>query len=366
MIGVFLNQTMNLSERIKSFIELSDFLSQFRSENEVKINHPLNSIFYDDFKTLLCRISNENLWFTPFHVHASINGICTFLNKEKLEEWLSEYVVSDQNTDLKVAVIMAGNIPMVGFHDMLSALISGHHFIGKLSSKDNQLLDFVSKILIEINPEFQKLISFQSERLTGENKFDAIIATGSNNSARYFEAYFKKYQHIIRRNRNSVSILTGKESEAELQALGNDIFLYFGLGCRNVSKLYVPVGYSFTTLLDTWQKYSYVANHNKYANNYDYQRSLLLMNRIEHFDNGFLLLTENQSVASPIGVVNYEFYSEIDDLKASLKLNSDHIQCVVSNELDNSIPYGKAQEPELWDYADNVDTMAFLTNLKSN
>ncbi len=366
MIGDFLNQTMNLSERINSFIELGDFLSQFSSENQAQINHSLNSIFYDDFKALLSRISNENLWFTPFHVHASINGICSFLNKEKLELWLSKYSVSDKNTEVKTAVIMAGNIPMVGFHDMLSVLISGHQFIGKLSSKDNQLLDFVSKILIEINPEFQELISFQSERLSGENKFDAIIATGSNNSARYFEAYFKKYQHIIRRNRNSVSILTGQESEAELKALGNDIFLYFGLGCRNVSKLYVPVGYDFPKLLDTWQSFSYVGNHNKYANNCDYQRSLLLMNRIPHFDNGFLLLTENQSISSPIGVVNYEFYSEINDLKKSLELNSDLIQCIVSNELDHTIPYGKAQQPELWDYADDVDTMAFLTKLKSN
>jgi len=357
---------MNLSKRINSFIELGDFLTQFSSEEEAQTNHPLNSIFYDDFKDLLSRISNENLWFTPFHVHKSINGICTFLKEEKLEEWLSNYVVSDQNTDLKVAVIMAGNIPMVGFHDMLSVLISGHQFIGKLSSKDNQLLNFVSKVLIEINAEFKELISFQSERLSGENKFDAIIATGSNNSARYFEAYFKKYQHIIRRNRNSVSILTGKESEDELKALGNDIFLYFGLGCRNVSKLYVPLGYDFTKLLDNWKDYAYVGNHNKYANNYDYQRSLLLMNRIEHFDNGFLLLTENQSIASPIGVVNYEFYSEINGLKDTIDSNSDLIQCVVSNELEQSIPYGQAQEPELWDYADDVDTMAFLTNLKSN
>ncbi|MGQ1910419.1 acyl-CoA reductase [Marinifilum sp. RC60d5] len=356
---------MNLNQRIKSFSELGDFLSQFCSENETNSNHRLNSVFYDDFKALTSRVSNENLWFTPFHVHASINGICTFLSKEKLEKWLSKYPVSNENTELKVAVIMAGNIPMVGFHDMLSVLISGHHFIGKLSSKDNQLLDFISKILIEINPEFKALISFQSDRLSGENKFDAIIATGSNNSARYFEAYFGKYQHIIRKNRTSVAVLSGNESKEDLIALGKDIFLYFGLGCRNVSKLYVPTSYDFTKLLDCWKDYAYVGNHSKYANNYDYQRSLLLMNKIEHFDNGFLLLSENQSIASPIGLVNYEFYSEIKSLNESLKSNSDLIQCIVSNKLDASIPFGKAQEPELWDYADNVDTIAFLSNLKS-
>lgn len=356
---------MNLNQRIKSFSELGDFLSQFCSENETNSNHRLNSVFYDDFKALISRVSNENLWFTPFHVHASINGICTFLSKEKLEKWLSKYPVSNENTELKVTVIMAGNIPMVGFHDMLSVLISGHHFIGKLSSKDNQLLDFISKILIEINPEFKALISFQSDRLSGENKFDAIIATGSNNSARYFEAYFGKYQHIIRKNRTSVAVLSGNESKEDLIALGKDIFLYFGLGCRNVSKLYVPTSYDFTKLLDCWKDYAYVGNHSKYANNYDYQRSLLLMNKIEHFDNGFLLLSENQSIASPIGLVNYEFYSEIKSLNESLKSNSDLIQCIVSNKLDASIPFGKAQEPELWDYADNVDTIAFLSNLKS-
>lgn len=365
MIGDFLNQIMNLNQRIKSFSILGDFLSQFCSENQSQTNHYLNSKFYNDFKALISRVANENLWFTPFHVHASINGICTFLNAEKLEKWLSKYSISDKNTELKVAVIMAGNIPMVGFHDMLSVLISGHHFIGKLSSKDNQLLDFISKILIEINSEFRELISFQSERLNVQNKFDAIIATGSNNSARYFEAYFGKYQHIIRKNRTSVAVLSGNESKEELIALGKDIFLYFGLGCRNVSKLYVPRGYDFTKLLDCWKNYAYVGNHSKYANNYDYQRSLLLMNRIEHLDNGFILLCENQSFTSPIGLVNYEFYSEINGLNKTLKLHSDLIQCVVSNELDSSVPLGKAQEPELWDYADNVDTIAFLSNLKS-
>lgn len=355
---------MNKSERIKAFVELGDFLSQFSSEDAIRAEHRLNSTFYYEFEALLKRVSNENLWFTPLHVHESINGICSFLKEQKLIDWVNRYSISDQNTQLKVAIIMAGNIPMVGFHDMLSVLISGHSFIGKLSSKDNHLLNFVSKLLIEINSEFEELISFQSERLSGKNKFDAIIATGSNNSARYFEAYFKKYDHIIRRNRNSVAVLSGEETNEELEALGRDVFLYFGLGCRNVSKLYIPKGYNLVHLLDCWEKYSFVNDHNKYANNYDYQRSMLLMNRIEHLDTGFVLLNENTEIASPIGVVNYEYYSEINDLENILNKNSELIQCIVGNTIQNAIPFGKAQEPELWDYADNVDTLKFLSQLK--
>lgn len=361
---IFLNCTMNKNERIKAFVELGNFLSQFSSEDAKPTEHRLNSTYYDEFKNLLARVSNENLWFTPLHVHESIKGICSFLKEKKLNEWLAHYTIPNQNTQIKVAVIMAGNIPMVGFHDMLSVLLSGHSFVGKLSSKDNQLLNFVSRLLIKINSEFKSLITFQSERLSGENKFNAIIATGSNNSARYFEAYFKKYDHIIRRNRNSVAVLTGKETDEELKALGRDVFLYFGLGCRNVSKLYIPKEYNLVHLLDCWKNYSFISNHNKYANNYDYQRSILLMNRIKHLDTGFVLLNENTAITSPIGVVNYEYYSEINSLKQSLKSNSDQIQCIVSNEFSNSIPFGKAQEPELYDYADQVDTMAFLSNLK--
>ncbi len=356
---------MNKSERIQAFVELGDFLSQFSSGDAIRQEHRLNSTFYDEFKALLERVSNENLWFTPLHVQESLKGICSFLKEEKLNEWLNSYTISDKNTKLKVAIIMAGNIPMVGFHDMLSVLISGHSFIGKLSSKDNQLLNFVSKLLIKINSEFEDLISFQSERLSGENKFDAIIATGSNNSARYFEAYFKKYNHIIRRNRNSVAVLSGEETIEELEALGRDVFLYFGLGCRNVSKIYIPKGYNLVHLLDCWKNYSFVNDHNKYANNYDYQRSMFLMNRIEHLDTGFVLLRENTEINSPIGVVNYEYYTEINDLENNLNTNSDLIQCIVSSAFPNTIPFGKAQEPELWDYADNVDTLKFLSLLKT-
>jgi len=354
---------MKIQERISAFVELGKFLKQFSEEETQIAKHELNTRYFEEFKELLYRVSIENLWFTPNHVRSSIIGICQFLNKENLNQWLEKYKVSKNNTNKSVAVIMAGNIPMVGFHDMLSVLISGHTFIGKLSTKDNQLLDFIPKLLISLNPEFEKLINFQSGQLNGESSFDAIIATGSNNSARYFDAYFSKYPNIIRRNRNSIAVISGSETEEEIKALGNDIFLYFGLGCRNVSKLYIPKGYDITNLFKLWEDYKHIIDNSKYANNYDYQRSLLLMNKIQHYDNGFLLLQENKEVASPVGVVYFEYYSELHDIERKLKLDSELIQCVVASDLDNTIPFGKAQEPQLWDYADNVDTMQFLTNL---
>jgi len=356
---------MKLNERIHAFVELGNFLQQFSTAEATRKKHALNASFYDNFKSLLENISKENLWFTTENVHFSINGIIEFLREDKIHEWINKYSISDKNTNLKVAVVMAGNIPMVGFHDMLCVLTAGHHFIGKLSSKDNQLLNFLADLLIAIHPEFKQLVHFETERLTGKNQFDAIIATGSNNSARYFETYFQKYPNIIRKNRNSIAVLNGTESDTELKALGKDIFLYFGLGCRNVSKIYVPEEYDFTKMLDTWNTYSYVNNHSKYANNYDYQRSLLLMNQVEHLDNGFLLLREQQEIASPIGIVYYEYYSEISALEEKLSLQSEQIQCIVGSTLKNSVPFGKAQEPELWDYADDVDSMLFLTQLNS-
>lgn len=354
---------MKIQERISAFVELGKFLKQFSKEEIQITKHELNARYFEEFKELLNRVSNENLWFTPSHVRASINGICQFLTEENLNQWLKKYQVSENNTNKNVAVIMAGNIPMVGFHDMLSVLISGHTFIGKLSTKDNQLLDFIAKLLINLNPEFENLIHFQSGQLSGETSFDAIIATGSNNSARYFDAYFSKYPNIIRRNRNSVAVISGNETEEEIKSLGNDIFLYFGLGCRNVSKLYIPKDYDITNLLKHWEDYKHIIDHSKYANNYDYQRSLLLMNKIQHYDNGFLLLQENTEIGSPVGVVYFEYYSELQDIEQKLKLDSELIQCIVASDLDDAIPFGKAQEPQLWDYADNVDTMQFLTNL---
>ena len=356
---------MNISERIEAFVSLRLFLEQFQDSNTSQSNHHLNEKFHSDFTRLIANAHIENAWFTPAHVRTSIKGICSFLHQDKLEEWCTHYHISEKNTNKRIVVIMAGNIPMVGFHDMLSVLISGHQFIGKLSSKDNRLLDFIAILLGELNSEFKSLISFKDGRLKGHQDFDAIIATGSNNSARYFEAYFSKYPHIIRRNRNSVALITGNESKEELQNLGLDVFLYFGLGCRNVSKLYVPEGYDVTKILDTWQDYALSVDHNKYMNNHDYQRSLYLMNAVKHYDNGFLLMKEDVAISSPIAVIHYEHYQNIDQVKNHLKENDENIQCIVGQLNNSTIPFGKAQQPDLNDYADHVDTMAFLSQLNS-
>ena len=356
---------MNISERIDAFVTLGQFLEQFKETGNTKNEHALNELFYNEFSNLIDNAHIDNAWFTPAHVNISIQGICSFLNHEKLKQWCSQYQISDKSTNKRIAIIMAGNIPMVGFHDMLSVLISGHQFIGKLSTKDNRLLNLISRLLIEINAEFKHLISFKSERLNGKHDFDAIIATGSNNSSRYFEAYFSKYPHIIRHNRNSVAIITGNETKEELKDLGLDVFLYFGLGCRNVSKLYIPENYDVTKILDAWQDYESTMDHNKYANNHDYQRSLFLMNAIKHYDNGFLLMKEDLSISSPIAVLYYEYYRNLEQVNKHLEENNEYIQCIVGQMGGNTIPFGKAQMPQLNDYADNVDTMAFLCQLNS-
>jgi hypothetical protein len=365
-------EPMKIVQRIQAFVSLGKFLEQFGPEGTPPdpsgAQNPLNDKFYDDLQQIIINVRRENPWFTTKHVQSSIGGICIFLKQENLSNWTRNYAVSEENTGKRIAVIMAGNIPMVGFHDMLCVLMAGHQFLGKLSSKDNQLLDFVAKVLQYLNPEFESLIRFTETRLSGKTDFDAIIATGSNNSARYFEAYFGKYPNIIRRNRNSVALLSGEESTEELKALGQDIFLYFGLGCRNVSKLYVPENYDFNKLFLAWEEYADIIQHNKYANNYDYHKSLFLMNRDEHLDNGFLLLKENRAVASPIGVVFYEYFSELHQTIQGLTEAKEQIQCIVGNKenIPGALPFGKAQEPAIDDYADNVDTMEFLTTFTKN
>ncbi len=354
---------MQLQKRIEDFVILGEFLSQFKTEETEQNSSPLNKIFYNDFKQLLQQVTKENLWFTTESVHTAITGICEMLHLQKMQKWLQNYHIAPSNTQITVAVIMAGNIPMVGFHDMLCVLLAGHRFIGKLSSKDNQLLDFIAKLLIAINPQWETRIAFTNDSLGSSQKFDAIIATGSNNSARYFDAYFSKYPNIIRRNRNSIAVLSGNETEQQLQDLGNDVFQYFGLGCRNVSKLYLPKDYNIAHLLDQWQSFENIINHSKYANNYNYQRSVFLMNNTPHFDNGFVLLQENLQLSSPIGVLNYEFYSDTTSLEKQLQQQTENIQCIVGNDTTKYIPFGKAQQPEVWDYADGIDTMQFLTQL---
>lgn len=304
----------------------------------------------------------KNPWFTTESVKMALEAIGNSLQKSKLKKWLSNYDLSTASTQKTVGIIMAGNIPLVGFNDLLCTLISGNKVLAKLSTKDDILYSIIKNILIKIDPVFDSLIEFTDNTL---NNIDAIIATGSDNSARYFEYYFSKYPNIIRKNRNSLAILTGNENFDDLEHIADDIFTYFGLGCRNVSFLLVPENYDFKNLIQAFDKYSSVTHHGKYINNYEYQKTIMLMNQIPHYDNGFTLLTKNNSLSSPIGVINYRYYKSVNSIENFLTANKNKIQCAVSKTKWKFKTYGlgEAQQPELWDYADNIDTLNFLLNI---
>ena len=306
----------------------------------------------------------NNPWFIPRFVRHSFSAWAQALKKDKIESWISKYKWEKYSLKkpVNVAIIMAGNIPMVGLHDLLCVLASGNRALVKLSNSDNLLIPAVLKVLCHINPEYDRLFNFAEGPLMS---FDAVIATGSNNSSRYFDYYFGKYPHIIRKNRNGIAVLDGNENEEELKKLADDIFIYFGLGCRNVSKLYIPQEYDIEGIFQHLSHYSFMSDLHKYRNNYDYQKSILLINRVPHSDNGFLLVKPDPSFISPISVVHTETYQSIGSLARQLSLDKDHIQCVVSGsrDLESAINPGRSQFPELWDYADGVDTMNFLANL---
>jgi hypothetical protein len=317
---------------------------------------PNNDLFFEEFEQLIQLSQSHNGWYTPEQVYFSIQSWAKALTKENLDQWTSSYdfTIAESKT---IALILAGNIPLVGFHDFISVLISGHNVLIKTSSNDQHLLPFLAKYLITFEPQLAQKITFVEGKL--EN-FDAVIATGSNNTARYFEYYFKDKPSIIRKNRNSVAVLNGQETKEQLIALGEDIFRYFGLGCRNVSKLFVPKGYSFDAFFEAIFEYQDVIHYEKYANNYDYNKAVFLMSNYKLLDNGFLTLKEDSSHASPISSVFYEYYDSLVEIQKRLKTEAETIQCIVSNNLvQNSIPFGQTQRPQLWDYADHVDTISF-------
>ena len=354
------------NEKKQSFIALGRFLSQFSEEENTRNESVLgNDLFFEDFIKLIALSQSHNGWYTPEQVYFAIKSWAEALTEENIGKWISQYNIDSNQTnknEKNVALILAGNIPLVGFHDFLSVLITGNSALIKTSSNDQHLLPFLAKYLVFVDESLKDKITFVEGKL--EN-FDTVIATGSNNTARYFEYYFKDKPSIIRKNRNSVAVLNGKETHEELEALGEDIFRYFGLGCRNVSKLFVPKGYSFVAFFEAIFKYQDVIHYEKYANNYDYNKAVFLMSNFKLLDNGFLTLKEDPSYASPISSVFYEFYENIDDLQTRLETDAEQIQCIVSNNLiKNSIPFGQTQNPQLWDYADNVDTITFLLTTK--
>lgn len=344
-----------------SFVELGKFLSQFTLNEQVRNTSVLhNDLYFEKFKDLIALSQSHNGWFTTEQVYVAVQSWAEALTEENLNKWLSNYNFSELNPKT-VGLILAGNIPLVGFHDFLSVLITGHKVLVKLSSNDQHLIKFLANYLISIEPKLSYYISFTEGKL--EN-FDAIIATGSNNTARYFEFYFKDKPSIIRKNRNSVAVLNGMETHDDLVNLGEDIFRYFGLGCRNVSKLFVPKGYNFDAFFKAIYEYKDVIFYEKYSNNYDYNKAIFLMSNFKLLDNEFLTLKEDISHASPISSVFYEYYDNLVNLQIRLENEAEQIQCVVSNNLiPNSIPFGETQKPKLWDYADNVDTIEFLLSL---
>ena len=301
-----------------------------------------------------------NAWFTPENVLQAVNAIAAMLNDVDLTAWFEKYNLLSAGRSKKVGLILAGNIPLVGFHDVLCVLATGNFALIKAASQDSRLIKHILQVLVEIEPAFSQQYEFV-ERL--EN-FDAVIATGSNNTSRYFDYYFGKTPNIIRKNRNSVAVLTGDETAEQLYSLGHDIFDYFGLGCRNVSKLMVPKGYNFNFFFESIQVFEPIIHHNKYNNNYGYNRSIYLVGNEQHLDNNFLLLKENPSLSSPLAVIFYEYYDDLESAQRLLKQQTDSIQCVISNAKLNVpnqlVPFGQSQQPVLWDYADNVDTMEFL------
>jgi len=355
---------MTLETKKSVFVELGKFLSQFSEDASAQKSDVLyNDIFFDDFNNLIHLSQSHNGWYTPEQVYFSIQSWAEALTKENIDKWLSAYKIDEHSENPKtIALILAGNIPMVGFHDFLSVLITGNKALIKTSSNDQHLLPFLAKYLIAVDENLKDKITFVEGKL--EN-FDAVIATGSNNTARYFEYYFKDKPSIIRKNRNSAAILTGNETTEDLEALGEDIFRYFGLGCRNVSKLFIPKDYSFEAFFQGMFKYEAVIHYEKYANNYDYNKAVFLMSNFKLLDNGFLTLKEDSSYASPISSVFYEYYENLEQLQKRLQEDAEQIQCIVSSNLTtNSIAFGETQKPQLWDYADNVDTITFLLTTK--
>jgi hypothetical protein len=341
---------MNLEHRINLLVELGNYCLS---------GDPL-------WQQAKERAHAENGWFIPEFIEGAVRQIAEeYLQKDKLGRLAGQYgLPPEQASPQNIGLIMAGNIPLVGFHDFLSVFLSGHRQTIRPSSKDQALIKHLLEQLTRLDPAVSSLVSF-AERLNG---CDAYIATGSNNSGRYFDYYFAKYPHIIRRNRSSVAILSGRETEEELKGLARDVYQYFGLGCRNVTKLYVPENYDFIPLLEAFRSYNYLADYAKYKHNYDYQLTILLLNKHYYMSNESILLVENSSIFSPISVLNYEYYRpdtngsrllSAHQLLPALTAHPD-IQCIVG---EGGIPFGKAQAPSLTDYADGVDTLQFLQDL---
>ncbi len=339
---------MKLQQRIELLTLLGIYLK--------KENHAENDVYY--------KVRQKNAWFSiPFLQYRIDTIVENYLIKDKLQQFAAQYAIPEETKTVKViGQVLAGNIPLVGIHDLICTFLSGHISQIKLSSKDEVLYHYILNYLKDLEPEIANYFQI-TERLSN---FDAIIATGSNNSGRYFEQYFAKYPNIIRKNRNGLVVITGKESEEEITAIGKDVFTFYGMGCRSISKLFVPENYDFVPILRNWEEhYNEVKDHNKYKNNYDYQLSILLVNRVDHLASENILLLENENMASPISLLHYQKYSNPEEVNKWIEKHQEEIQCVVSKNsvINNALPVGSAQSCTLYDYADHIDTMKFLKSV---
>jgi len=342
---------MNNKELIGAFSGLGEIMTDAASDSPSSSEAISLRRIMDDQYML-------NSWFTPFNVRFAIEALSLMISPGKLESWLNKYSLpGGGKPELTVALVLAGNIPLVGFHDLLCVLASGNRALVKSSSKDPALTRYIADILARINPAFKKMIRFTGGDLTG---YDAIIATGSDNTRRYFEYYFGDKPHLFRNNRISVSIVTPETTDIELKLTGSDVFTYFGLGCRNISKLFLPVDFDHGRLIKLWGDYSHLLNHKGWSNNYRYNRAIMEIDGLKFTDGKFFLLAENNSPFSPVSVIHYQYYDSVSKVLSEISSINSKIQCVTGKGF---IPCGKAQNPELWDYADNVDTMKFLLAL---
>ncbi len=349
---------MNLEQRKAAFVQLGQSMKML-AESAVwpGFSSGLTEDEFTSFQRIIDSHHHYNGWFTRDNILKSLNAWGNSLKAEPLEKWLTAH--SFNSTKPKnIGIICAGNIPLVGFHDLLSVLISGHRALVKQSTSDNKLIPALLKLLVKFEPEFEKQFELLDEKLTG---FEAVIATGSNNTSRYFHYYFKDVPHVIRKSRTSVAVLSGNESPEQLTGLGNDVFDHFGLGCRNVSRLFLPEGYDLDKFFNGIFSFGEIIHHNKYANNYDYNKAVWLLNQDDLLDNGFILLKKDVRIASPTASLFYSYYKNEAEVNETIAAHNEEIQCVVGS---NQIPFGQAQSPELWDYADGVDTLQFITSLK--
>ena len=345
---------MNLNNRITLFVKLGRFFSDY-------INNNLESMERNKFDKAINESILHNSFFSKKNILKSLLSWSNVLTKKSIDNFISNYFIKIKKREKKIAIIMAGNIPLVGFHDFFCVILSGNFAIIKLSSKDSHLFKFILSFLVKENPDFRTKFYVVENKL---KILDAVIATGNNISANQFELYFKKYSKIVRRNRHSIAILNGNETKKEIELLANDIFYYYGLGCRNVSKIFIPNNYNLDILFKSFVLWNEVINKNSYANNYNYYRAIYLLNKEVFFDNGFVLLKESEKIGSPVGTIYFEYYKSDNQIKEMIKKNNEKIQCIVSNNnYPKTIKFGETQMPNLNDFADDIDTFNFLLKL---